>query len=212
MTYRVLGLHPALVTPQLAFFFHHRPVHKHSAFSSTLRRLLGKMSKAYQPTAEQLALAEARKAKKRQDKEKAKAQVQEEDTRGNILTRDWLRVKAAPQLDQSAQTVRVMTWNVRPLLSLLATRVLFGSDGLSIAPCANTRPLVHLWWPSQRQNVTLNAYQGRELFPASDCLKASQREHMINKEIVSHNADICCLQVCPDLRDLHRRFTHAPPL
>lgn len=103
------------------------------------------MSKAYQPTAEQLALAAARKAKKRQDKEKAEARVQEEDTRGNILTRDWLPVRGVPQLDQSAQTVKVMTWNVRPLLPLLAPRVLFGRGGLSIAPCANARPLVHLW-------------------------------------------------------------------
>lgn len=35
---------------------------------------------------------------------------------------------------------------------------------------------------------------GRELFPTSDCLKAAQREHMIYREIISHNADICCLQ------------------
>lgn len=145
MTFRVLGLHPALVSPQLASFAHHRPAHKHSTFIFSIRRLLGKMSKAYQPTAEQLALAAARKAKKRQDKEKAEAQVQEEDTRGNILTRNWLPVRGVSQLDQSAQTVKVMTWNVRPLLPLLAPRVLFGDDGLSIAPCANACPLVHLW-------------------------------------------------------------------
>lgn len=36
---------------------------------------------------------------------------------------------------------------------------------------------------------------GRELFPTSDCLKAPQRENMIYSEILSHNADICCLQV-----------------
>jgi len=33
------------------------------------------------------------------------------------------------------------------------------------------------------------------LFPTSTCLKASQREHMIYNEILSHNADILCLQV-----------------
>lgn len=36
---------------------------------------------------------------------------------------------------------------------------------------------------------------GRELFPTSDCLKASQREHMLYREILSHKAAICCLQV-----------------
>ncbi len=35
------------------------------------------------------------------------------------------------------------------------------------------------------------------MFPTSDCLKASQREHMLYNEILSHNAAICCLQVWP---------------
>jgi hypothetical protein len=40
-----------------------------------------------------------------------------------------------------------------------------------------------------------NPLQGRELFPDSDCLKSSQREHMLFKEILSADADILCLQV-----------------
>ncbi|KAJ8494599.1 hypothetical protein ONZ51_g2241 [Trametes cubensis] len=46
-------------------------------------------------------------------------------------------------------------------------------------------------WNILAQTLVL---EGRELFPTSDCLKASQREHMLYREIVSHNADICCLQ------------------
>ncbi|KIP12400.1 hypothetical protein PHLGIDRAFT_27244 [Phlebiopsis gigantea 11061_1 CR5-6] len=44
--------------------------------------------------------------------------------------------------------------------------------------------------------MTWNTHRtaGRELFPSSDCLKASQREHMLYREVVSHAADICCLQ------------------
>ncbi|KAI0788545.1 Endonuclease/exonuclease/phosphatase [Abortiporus biennis] len=34
----------------------------------------------------------------------------------------------------------------------------------------------------------------RALFPASDCLKAAQRENMLYREILSHNADVCCMQ------------------
>ena len=37
--------------------------------------------------------------------------------------------------------------------------------------------------------------QGRELFPTSGCLKAAQREHMLYREILNLDADICCLQV-----------------
>ena len=35
----------------------------------------------------------------------------------------------------------------------------------------------------------------RELFPTSDCLKASQREPMLHQEILQQDADIICLQV-----------------
>ncbi|KZT72761.1 Endonuclease/exonuclease/phosphatase [Daedalea quercina L-15889] len=43
-------------------------------------------------------------------------------------------------------------------------------------------------------NLLAQSLVRRELFPTSDCLKAAQREHMIYREILSHNADICCLQ------------------
>ncbi|KAI0639798.1 Endonuclease/exonuclease/phosphatase [Trametes polyzona] len=43
-------------------------------------------------------------------------------------------------------------------------------------------------------NILAQTLVRRELFPTSDCLKASQREHMLYREIASHNADICCLQ------------------
>ncbi|KAI0375399.1 Endonuclease/exonuclease/phosphatase [Pilatotrama ljubarskyi] len=43
-------------------------------------------------------------------------------------------------------------------------------------------------------NVLAQSLVRRELFPTSDCLKAHQREHMLYREITSHQADICCLQ------------------
>lgn len=43
-------------------------------------------------------------------------------------------------------------------------------------------------------NLLAQCLVRRELFPTSDCLKASQREHMMYREILSHQADICCLQ------------------
>lgn len=36
---------------------------------------------------------------------------------------------------------------------------------------------------------------GRELFPSSDCLKASQRDDMLLEEITRSGSDIICLQV-----------------
>lgn len=45
-----------------------------------------------------------------------------------------------------------------------------------------------------KRTAEVYLHPGRELFPTSDCLKAAQREHMIYREIFSHNADICCLQ------------------
>ncbi|CAL1695497.1 unnamed protein product [Somion occarium] len=57
----------------------------------------------------------------------------------------------------------------------------------------------------------------RELFPTSgDCLKAAQREHMLFREILSHKADICCLQevdrterLFPVLEDAGYNFVYA---
>ncbi|KAI1793945.1 Endonuclease/exonuclease/phosphatase [Ganoderma leucocontextum] len=43
-------------------------------------------------------------------------------------------------------------------------------------------------------NILAQSLVRRELFPTSDCLKASQREHMIYNEINSLKATICCLQ------------------
>ncbi|KAI0286945.1 Endonuclease/exonuclease/phosphatase [Russula aff. rugulosa BPL654] len=42
----------------------------------------------------------------------------------------------------------------------------------------------------------------RELFPDSDCLKSTQREHMLFKEIISADADILCLQEVDRLEKL----------
>ncbi|KAH8102431.1 Endonuclease/exonuclease/phosphatase [Cristinia sonorae] len=43
-------------------------------------------------------------------------------------------------------------------------------------------------------NLLAQCLVRRTLFPTSDCLKASEREHMLYREILEHKADICCLQ------------------
>ncbi|KAI0936526.1 hypothetical protein AcV5_004639 [Taiwanofungus camphoratus] len=44
-------------------------------------------------------------------------------------------------------------------------------------------------------NLLAQSLVRRELFPTSDgCLKAKEREHMLYREILSHDADICCMQ------------------
>ncbi|OCH95803.1 Endonuclease/exonuclease/phosphatase [Obba rivulosa] len=111
------------------------------------------MPKGFQPTSEQLAIAEERKRKKAERAKNAALEAaREEEERGRFLKRDWLDVQMSSS-SVLGQRVRVMTWNL-------------------LAQC-----LVR-----------------RELFPTSDCLKASQREHMLYREILSHNADIYCLQ------------------
>ncbi|KAI0094767.1 Endonuclease/exonuclease/phosphatase [Irpex rosettiformis] len=54
--------------------------------------------------------------------------------------------------------------------------------------CSSVRIKVMTW------NLLAQTLVRRELFPVSDCLKGSQREHMLFNEILSHGADICCLQ------------------
>ncbi|GJE87626.1 endonuclease/exonuclease/phosphatase [Phanerochaete sordida] len=104
----------------------------------------------YELTPEQLALAEARKLKKLEREKEQVKNARQNDPRGRILERRWLRLQSSAE---GAQSVKVMTWN---MLAQTLVR--------------------------------------RELFPESDCLKASQREHMLYTEILSHRADICCLQ------------------
>ncbi|KAI0673529.1 Endonuclease/exonuclease/phosphatase [Trametes maxima] len=65
-------------------------------------------------------------------------------------------------------------------------------------------------------NVLAQTLVRRELFPTSDCLKASQREHMLYREIASHKADICCLQevdrtekLFPELRKAGYAWVYA---
>ncbi|KAI0756607.1 Endonuclease/exonuclease/phosphatase [Daedaleopsis nitida] len=60
-------------------------------------------------------------------------------------------------------------------------------EWLDVSP-ANQTVRVMTW------NLLAQTLVRRELFPTSDCLKAGQREHMLYREIVSHNAAICCMQ------------------
>lgn len=67
------------------------------------------MSKKFQPTAEQLALAEDRRLKKEQRKQAA---AKEEEEKGRILPREWTSVQGASGPENAGQKVRLMTWNV----------------------------------------------------------------------------------------------------
>lgn len=51
-------------------------------------------------------------------------------------------------------------------------------------------------------NLLAQCLVRRQLFPASDCLKAGQREPVLHREILSHNADILCLQEVDRLEQL----------
>ncbi|KAF5390188.1 hypothetical protein D9757_002845 [Collybiopsis confluens] len=51
-------------------------------------------------------------------------------------------------------------------------------------------------------NLLAQCLVRRELFPNSDCLKATQREHMLYREILLQNADIICLQEVDRLEKL----------
>ncbi|KIK06907.1 hypothetical protein K443DRAFT_129486 [Laccaria amethystina LaAM-08-1] len=58
-------------------------------------------------------------------------------------------------------------------------------------------PIKVLTW-----NLLAQCLVRRQLFPASDCLKAGQREPLLHREILSHNADILCLQEVDRLEQL----------
>ncbi|KAJ3920688.1 Endonuclease/exonuclease/phosphatase [Lentinula edodes] len=112
-------------------------------------------------TAEQLALSEARKAKKAKQNVAAPTTASlVDEVKGRIIDRKWIQIKDADNVP-SGHRVKILTWNL-------------------LAQC-----LVR-----------------RELFPNSDCLKAVQREHMLYREMLQHNADILCLQEVDRLEKL----------
>lgn len=72
------------------------------------------MSKRYQPTPEQMALAEERKAAKRA---KICTYAAPNEAKGSIIPRKWIQLPTVE--DQDARRVKVMTWNVRPFCSFI---------------------------------------------------------------------------------------------
>ncbi|KAF9452686.1 Endonuclease/exonuclease/phosphatase [Macrolepiota fuliginosa MF-IS2] len=107
----------------------------------------------YQPTPEEIAAAQAKKAERLKKKqEKAESSDIKAPTH-TIIQRPWLTVPTTQETLNDKLTVKVFTWNL-------------------LAQC-----LVR-----------------RELFPASDCLKAGQREQMLQEELLSQDASILCLQ------------------
>ncbi|KIK71097.1 hypothetical protein GYMLUDRAFT_66309 [Collybiopsis luxurians FD-317 M1] len=128
-------------------------------------------------TPQQLALQEARKAKKAKQNAEAPAAASLVNTeKGRIVERKWIQIKNPEEFN--GHRVKIVTWNL-------------------LAQC-----LVR-----------------RELFPNSDCLKATQREHMIYHEVLLQNADVICLQEVDRLEKLlpvlsaagyTHRFASAP--
>ncbi|KAI0815101.1 Endonuclease/exonuclease/phosphatase [Irpex lacteus] len=70
----------------------------------------------------------------------------------------------------------------------LSTQQAASESSPSLGSSGNVTVKVMTW------NLLAQTLVRRSLFPASDCLKGSQREHMLFNEILSHNADICCFQ------------------
>ena len=67
------------------------------------------MSKRYEPTAEQIALSQERKAKR------AKSAIEKaavEEDKGRILDRKWIQLRSTDGQEYLVRRVRVMTWNV----------------------------------------------------------------------------------------------------
>ncbi|KAF7966069.1 hypothetical protein HWV62_40224 [Athelia sp. TMB] len=140
------------------------------------------MSKPYQPTPEQIARAEQKRAKRAQlaTAGKPKASPVVDDTKGLILPRKWIDLPTPEPLINSMR-VKIMTWNV--------------------TACSNPRACV----PDSPSNDLPSD------FPLSSkavnysplvTLKASQREHMIYNEILAHKADIACMQEVDRLEKL----------
>lgn len=77
------------------------------------------MARAYQPSAEDLAKAEARRLKKEQARQDPPPKA--EDERGRILPREWVEISSAPS---PGQTLRVMTWNVSGRVEIWSDSVL----------------------------------------------------------------------------------------
>ncbi len=86
---------------------------QYSLWSSCGRRRLYTMSKPYQLTPEQLALAEERRLKKLLRKDNVE-KVPVVRTQGEILPRDWLTFLPSPD---PLRTVKIMSWNVCGLWS-----------------------------------------------------------------------------------------------
>ncbi|KAF8078530.1 Endonuclease/exonuclease/phosphatase [Lyophyllum atratum] len=75
----------------------------------------------FQPTPEQLALSELRKAKK--EKNAALSQQPENSDAGSIIERPWIPIQPSHEPQHNAQRVKVLTWNL--LAQCLVRRDLF---------------------------------------------------------------------------------------
>lgn len=178
-----LKLSPSILRLVLSYFPFRGVWHAKPLISSPP----SKMSRnRYELTPEQLALAEARRQKRMHAKENT---APKEDPRSKILAREWLQI-GQPQADD--QRVKVMTWNVCST-SCCQSQITVDDTSHHVR-CLRNALSVSCIKASVADPVKPSAI-GRELFPTSDCLKAAQREHMLYKEILSHRADICCLQV-----------------
>lgn len=103
------------------------------------------MSKQYQPSAEQLAMAEERRLKKAQRKA---ALAKEEEEKGRILQREWIELSATALLHYPS--------------SYLPRDYSFSHNVSSVSLTISDAALA--------ARVRPNRCTGRELFPTSDCM------------------------------------------
>lgn len=92
------------------------------------------MSKHYQPTPEQIALSEERKAKRRMKlAAMPTATPTADDTKGRILERKWIELPV-PQNVDATRRIKFMTWNVSGKYQLLKLQALISSVFIAAGP------------------------------------------------------------------------------
>lgn len=158
-------------------------------------------------TAEQIAISEARKAKRAQQSAviPTTASLVDEE-KGHIVERKWISMTNTADIT-IGHRVKILTWNVcwfpfyHQTLEIDSFEYYLSCLLSALSVCHSI-----LWTITP---LTTNLIQGRELFPNSNCLKAVQREHMLYREILLQKADILCLQVYMIFLSIHS--THITP-
>ncbi|KDQ12961.1 hypothetical protein BOTBODRAFT_34103 [Botryobasidium botryosum FD-172 SS1] len=117
---------------------------------------------------------------------------------GRQLTAEQARISAERKLKKAAKKAAALLENSVATAS---------SDGQSVGPVSKTGMILERSWIRIRDrdegrasfrlmtwNLLAQTLVRRDLFPSSDCLRRSQREPMIPREIFTYDPDIACLQ------------------